>query len=234
MNIHTLLMALSKRSVVVFVAALVFGAAFPVAATQVFSTLPGSVLRTQDGTTIQLHRAYSLRDRYDYNRAVQKYEILLQQGAKGIIRPDINNRASIDVYLGNDVEDRIVEPVRSDPLSTTDYVKIEADESSTEELSQKERAELSRAAKIGRCYNFPGFSSSFMTLCRKMIQGKAVLNTTGLTSDIQYYKVKQRTILRGSSSSKSSVKNYRTMPYVSGRRASSSSSSSTSRKSVGY
>lgn len=233
-------MTISRRSVVLFTASLIFGAAFPVAATYSVDK-QGSVLQTQDGTTISLTRTYSLRDRYDYNRAILKYDVLRQQGVQGLIRPDINNRSSVEVYLEDGIVDTIqVEPIRTDPLSTTDYVKSPTDVTSTEELSQLERAELSRAQKVGRCYWFPSFSTSYMTLCRKMIQGRKQLNTRGLINDLYYYQIKQKAILYGSSSSPKprsifeGLKDNRSGPRTTGRAFSSSSSSSKSSSKVGY
>ncbi|NOS67598.1 MAG: hypothetical protein HOO67_04520 [Candidatus Peribacteraceae bacterium] len=226
-------MALPRRSVAIFIASLVMGTSLPMAASQSMQASfisQDSILRTTDGTSVLLHRSYSLRDRYDYNEALQTYEILTQQGYKNLVRPDINDRPSIDVYLKSGTEDRITEEVRTDPVSTTDYVKVPVDLLSEKELSQQERAALSRAMRIGRCDNYKGFSEGYMPLCKQLIRGKTPINTLGLSSDIQNTKVKQRTMLRGSTSSKSTLFdgliNNRTVPRIPRMGISSSSSSS--------
>lgn len=201
-------MAVSKRSVAMFIASLVMGTTLPMAASQSLTASyiqQDSILRTVDGVQVRLHRALSPRARLDYNRALQIYDILTQQGQKGLVKPDINDRETIDVYLNSNTEDRIVEKVQSDPVSTTDYVKKQTDFLSEKELNQQERAALSRAMRIGRCDNYKGFSAGFMPLCKQLIQGRTPIHTVGFTSDIQNSKVKQRTALRGSVSSRANL-----------------------------
>jgi len=229
-------MTLPTRSVVLFVASMVVGTALPlVASTSLLASTQGVALGRPDSATVRLHRAVTQKDRQDYSRALQMYNTRLQKGEKGLAKPDINSRASIDYYLKNPVEDRVqVEPIRTDPISTTEYVKPPEQKPADDALSVKERAELARAAKIGRCWNFPGFSAGYMTLCKKFIEGKTPANTMGFGNDISNARIQQQAVLRGSTSAKvnlfDGLKDNRSGPRTpygkSGGRAADASSSS--------
>ena len=198
---------LSTRSVALFVASLSVGATLPFAASQsmnaAFQTQGGTILGS-DGTVVQLHRAYSWRDRYDYNRAIAIYEAYLQLGVKDLVKPDINDRSTIDVYLKNPVVPRVdVTPQSFDPISTKDYLKPEEDVIPTDALTKQERAALARSEKLGKCWSYPGFSANYWKLCKKFIKGKSILPTAGLQTDLVKTRATGRAAI--SSSSRSSV-----------------------------
>lgn len=197
-------MTFTFRYVAIFAVSLAVGTSLPLVASQSLrAATQNAAFQTKDGTTVRLHRAVTPKDRQDYGRALQMYNTRLQNRETGLAKPDINNRKSIDFYLDHPVEDRvIVEPVRANPISTSDYVKPPEDKVADDALSVKERAELARAAKVGRCWNFPGFSAGYMTLCKKFIEGKTPANTTGFGNDISNARIQQQAVLRGSVSSK--------------------------------
>jgi hypothetical protein len=232
-------MVANTRYVAIFVASLVMGAALPVAASSSMSALtPQGTYTTRDGVTVQLHRAYSFKDRYDFNRAVVIYNLYIQKGLTGLVVPDINKRDTIDFYLKNPVEDHVeLEEVRTTPLSTNDYQPKVQDISAEDAISDAERAALQRAEKIGVCFRYPGFSTAYYVLCQKFIQGKKAANTVGHGNDIATARAVARSSLRGDPKTKpktifEGLKDNRSGPRVSGygkkggRSAGSSSSSS--------
>ena len=190
----------TTRSIGLFVASLMLGISLPLA------SAPSLIASTQYSTAAHVRRTVTQKDRQDLSVALQMYAIRLQKGETGLVKPDINSRASIDFYLKNPVEDRIlVKPIRTDPVSTSDYVKPPEESVADDAITVQERTELARAAKVGRCWNFPGFSAGYMTLCKKFIEGKAPINTVGLTNDIQNAKVLQQAVLRGSATGKKNL-----------------------------
>lgn len=201
------MMSFRLRYVAMFAVSLAAGVSLPFAVSQSLrAATQNAAFQTKDGTTVRLHRAVTPKDRQDYSRALQLYNTRLQNGETGLVKPDINNRKSIDFYLDHPVEDRVVvEPVRANPVSMSDYVKPPEDAVADDALSVKERAELARAAKVGRCWNFPGFSAGYMTLCKKFIEGKTPANTTGFGNDISNARIQQQAVLRGSVSSKANL-----------------------------
>ncbi len=238
--IHTLSMILHSRSVGIFVASLVMASALPLVATQsMIAATQYSSYGTKDGTRVDVRRIVSPQDRLNYSNALQMYNTRLQNGEKGLQKPDINKRSTIDFYIKNPAVDRIEESLVTDPISTKDYVKPPEEKMADDAITVQERAELSRAAKTGKCWNFPGFSAGYMTLCKKFIEGKAVINTVGLTNDIHNAKVLQKAALWGSTSSKKNLfdglKDNRSAPRTpygkSGGRAADGSSSSRSNSS---
>lgn len=229
------------RSVALFAVSLAVGTSLPFAATESLRALTrNSVIRGPDGTVVQLHRAYSWRDRYDYNRAILLYELRLQQGQTGLVKPDINRRETIDVYLRNPVEDRVqIEEVRTEPVSTVDYVKSEEDVVGVDALTVEERAALARYVRVGKCWYHAKFTAGFYDLCLKLIRGKQAVRTTGFGTDLQSARVRGRVLLKGAASSRSrtlyeGLKDNRSQGRVSGYgkkggRAGVGSSSSASR-----
>lgn len=197
-------MALPNRSLVLFVVSVVVGTTLPLAASSsLLASTQGAALGRPDSAMVRLHRAVTQKNRQDHSRALQQYNTRLQKGETSLKKPDVNSRASIDFYLKNPVEDRVqVEPIRTDPVSTSDYVKPPEQKKADDAITVQERAELARAAKTGRCWNFPGFSAGYMTLCKKFIEGKAPANTMGFGNDISNARIQQQAVLRGSTSAK--------------------------------
>ena len=196
--------AITTRSVALFVASMTMSATLPLAASQSWTGLSiGDSMVAPDGTTVRLHMAYSTKDRVDLGKALEVYNLLLQQGKTGLTKPDINSRASIDFYLT--YSDGPVRPTMApvdNPLSTKDYVPPVKDVSPVDSLSQQERAALLRSEKTGVCWRYPGFSTDYMTVCQKFIQGRTVLRTTGLQNDLVNSRTTGRQyLLRGGSRS---------------------------------
>lgn len=195
---------LSTRSVAIFAISLAFGSTLPFAANaSLNAVVVGDVVRGTDGTRVRLHPSFTTQDRVDYRRAIDIYNVHLQEGKTGLIKPDINSRATIDFYLNNPGTGKIRgEPVQVEPLSTTDYVKPEEDVVFIDTLTQLERAALSRSEKVGKCWSYPGFSKSYYELCKKFIKGKTVRNTRGVQTDLIYTRTTGRSYLSVSSSSR--------------------------------
>ncbi len=233
---------LSTRAVALFVASLAIGTTLPLALNQSMNAYAiGDSITTSDGTSVKLHPSVTTKDRVDYGRAIDIYNLYLQQGKTGLIKPDINSRASIDFYLniadpGRPVADEL--RLRTEPLSTKDYVKPEEDVSPVDALSQQERAALLRSEKTGVCWNYPGFSKGFLALCQKFIQGKSIKRTTGFQTDLIYTRSNGRVLMRDTGNSSSritaplTVKDYNYMSTSSrpGTRRSQRASSSVSSK----
>lgn len=200
---------LSTRSVVLFIATFVMGTTLPFVAAQSLTGLAlGDRITGRDGISTTLHAAYTTKDRVDYGKAIDIYNIHLQEGKTGLIKPDINNRASIDLYLNDPGTGKIRgEPIVTEPLSTKDYVPPAKDVSPVDALSQQERAALLRSEKTGVCWQYKGFSAGYMALCQSFIKGKEVKRTTGLQTDLIYGRTTGRIFLKngGAGSSKISA-----------------------------
>ena len=199
----------STRSVALFIATFVMGTTLPFVAAQSLNGLAlGDTLTGPDGVQTTLHAAYTTKDRVDYGRAIDIYNIYLQEGQTGLIKPDINDRATIDLYLNNPGTGKVRgEPLVTEPLSTKDYVPPEKDVSPIDALSQQERAALLRSEKTGVCWQYKGFSAGYMTLCQSFIKDKEVKRTTGLQTDLIYGRTTGRAFLNngGMMSSKISI-----------------------------
>jgi hypothetical protein len=231
-------MKFSPRSTALFLAFAVMGTTLPLAAAETLQGVTLGTYTTSDGTVVQMHKAFSFRDRYDFNRATRIYSIYLQQGKTGLVKPDINDRSTIDVYINNPlpVDDFNVNTLGVKPVSTTDYVPKPV-ETNWNDLNDLERSTMSAYIKIGKCWLQPTFTKGFYELCTQMIRGKKVINTAGFGNDIQNTRASARSSLSAAISSKAAlfdgvVNNRtggRTTPYGrGGGRASASSSSSSS------
>ena len=188
-------MTISLRSTAVFLISVAVGIALPFAITKSMRALAiGSSIQTKDGTMIQLHEAATSKDSYDLNRAMRMYTILIQQGQTGLVKPDINSRASIDVYLKNSVTDYLPtqEKQTTEPISTTDYVKPVADVVDPKDLSRQERDAIVRSQKLGKCWQYPGFSKNYYTICQKFIRGKTEVRTMGIQNDLVTSRINSR------------------------------------------
>ncbi|MSR87153.1 hypothetical protein EXS70_03210 [Candidatus Peribacteria bacterium] len=193
---------LSARSVVLFVASLVMGTTLPLAVGQSFNAYAvGDRVIGSDGSTVRLHRAaITTQERMDFYNAIDIYSSYLQQGRTDLIKPNINDRASIRFYLMNPGTGKVQSlPKVTDPLSTKEYMKPEADVSPVDELNKQERAALLRSEKVGKCWSYPGFSKNYYTLCQKFIKGKQKKNTTGIQTDLIYTRSTGRRFLFGDS-----------------------------------
>lgn len=191
MNTHLISM-LTTRTVAIFVAAVAMGTTIPFAGAGPLNAL----LLGQDGKTLELHKA-TTKDRLDFKRALEIYGIMLQKGHEGLLKPIFGNRESIELYLNSGINERIEPEVVKDPLSTTDYVKKPTDEVGVDALTVAERAALSQAAKVGKCWHYPNFSSNFDVLCQAHIKGRKTIRTTGLETDLKASRSKSRIQLRG-------------------------------------
>lgn len=197
----------STRSVALFVATFVMGTTLPFVADQMMTGLAlGDTFTGVNGVSTTLHAAYTTKDRVDYGRAIDIYNVYLQEGQTGLIKPDINNRASIDLYLNNPGTGKIRgEPIVTEPLSTKDYVPPEKDVSPVDTFSQQERAALLRSEKTGVCWQYKGFSAGYMALCQKFIKGKEVKRTTGFQTDLIYGRTFGRDFLKNGGMATSKV-----------------------------
>lgn len=200
---------LSSRSVALFVASLAIGTTLPLALNQSMNAYAiGDSITTSDGVSVRLHPSFTTKDRVDYGRAIDIYNLFLQEGKTGLLKPDINNRASIDFYLNNPGTGRPQMDelrLRTEPLSTNEYVKPEEDVSPVDALSQQERAALLRSEKTGVCWKYAGFSPGYMALCKKFIKGKATKRTSGFQTDLIYTRSNGRVLLRDTGSSSSRI-----------------------------
>ena len=199
-----LLMRTLERSVSLFLASVIVGT------TTTLGTAPalraafqyqGMNLGTKDGTAIRLRKTDTTKDRSDYRRAVEICSLYIQQGKKDIIKPDLFDRATIDLYLKNPpVSNRAPDDDRSEPISTSDYVKPKKDVLSTREISDEERKTLQQYVKVGKCWHVPKFSAGFYDLCLQLIQGKEAKRTTGYESDIVKIRTDVRNVRKAASS----------------------------------
>ncbi len=229
-------MTFSVRSIGIFVASLSVGASIPLAASQSLTGMfqsQGATMYSSDGTPVQLHKAYNSKDRADYSRALDIYKNFLQQKKTGLVVPNINDRKTIDIYLNDPAgSTRIyVDPVVADPVSTKDYKKPVEEIPDPRDLSRQERDALARSQKVGKCWEYPGFSAGYMAYCKKLIQGKPQIHTGGIQSDLIKTRATGVSRLSSSSSAKSpsTIKGYTFPTTTHGtlqkRRGSSSSSS---------
>ena len=197
-------MRVLQRSVVLFVASVVVGATTALGTTPALRAAfqyQGMNLGTKDGTTIRLRRTYTAKDRADYRRAVEIYNLYVQQGKTDLVKPDLFDRATIDLYLKNPpVVNRAPDDDRADPLSTADYVRPEKDVVSTQEISDAERKTLQKFVKVGKCWQMPKFSAGFYELCQRLIQGKEVKRTTGFQSDVVQIRGNVRAVRKAAGS----------------------------------
>src|SRR3990167_9420143 len=145
-------MGLPNRTIGIFVASLVMGTTLPlVTSASLLASTQETFTRAKDGTTFTIRRSVTQKDRKDYSNALRIYNTRVQNKEQGLTKPDVNNRASIDLYLNNPVVDRVVETIVTEPISTSDYVKPTVEKKADDAISVQERAELSRAAKLGKC-----------------------------------------------------------------------------------
>lgn len=193
-----------RRSVALFAASFVVGTTASMGAAPALRAAfqyQGMNLGTKDGTTVQLRRTYTSKDRADYRKAVEIYNLYVQQGKTDLVKPDLFDRETIDLYLKNPpVVNRAPDDDRSDPLSTTDYVKTERDTVSTMQVSDEERQTLQKFIKVGKCWQVPKFSAGFYELCQRLVQGKDVKRTTGFQSDIVKIRSDVRTVRKAAAS----------------------------------
>lgn len=199
---------MTTRTIALFVATLAMGSALPLATSDSLQAfLPSrasTLLGTKDsGKAIELHRAASNRNRYDFHQAMRIYNLYLQKGLQAILKPDINVRSTIDFYLKNPTDDYVPTAQNSttDPLSTSDYVGAPKDVTSSGALTDVERTTLNRYVKIGRCWQHKEFTKGFYELCLKLIEGKTPSRTTGLQTDLIKSRTTGREYLKGSSAS---------------------------------
>ncbi len=191
------------RSIALFVASLAVGTSLPFAADQSMKAMLQSDEGLVNGVrmNVQLHKAYLSQDRYDYYRALDMYNVRLQNGEKGLKKPDINDPESMRFYLSAGTAETVRgEPIRTEPLSTTDYVKKADDVVSPDALPVRERKALAQAERTGKCFKYPGFSKQFDIECQKR-KGKKEIRTTGIQSDLQNAKIDARARLRGAATS---------------------------------
>ena len=179
------------RSTAIFAVSLVVGTIIPLSVTHALFSYEQTTIKGADGREVQLHRSYTTRQRQDHKRALEIYDQYRQQGLTNLVKPDINDRATVEIYLRNPTgPDRNKEDDRVDPVSTTDYVKP-VESVSSRELSDLERKALQRAVKLGACYNYPKFSEAFHTLCKQMVlQTPHEIRPVGFESDLMYTRAR--------------------------------------------
>lgn len=179
----------SPKTTMVLAASLFVGAYVPLAFGQSGSVFipKETLLRTISSTPVRLHRAYTVQERRDFVKAMEIYREYVRQGMKDLIRPAVDDRESIDLYLENPLEPQrdFTERPQLEPAAPKGYVRPVQEFFSEKELNAEQRATLQRAVKIGRCWNFPQFPESFDELCKKLIKGTKEIRTIGVQSDLQ-------------------------------------------------
>jgi hypothetical protein len=135
-----------------------------------------------DGTAVELRRSFTLRDRLDLSRAMEIYREYVRQGLDGLIKPTIDNRESIDVYLHHAFPSR-QEQTKSDPVSTDDYIKKETDVVTGQSISRQQRVLLRQSERLGKCWRGTLLTTQMYALCQQFIDGKDAQRSVGLESD---------------------------------------------------
>lgn len=201
-----------RRSIALFTASLAVGVTLPLATTHALYSYEQTTVTGQDGREVQLHRSYTARDRRDYRRAMEIYDQYVQQGVQDLVKPNINDRATIDIYLENPTgPDRDKSDEISNPVSIKGYTAPTQEKLSTATLTKQERAALQRSLKLGRCWNFQNFSPGFMEICLQFIKGKETSRTTGFETDLKALrgKLNKSSSSRARASASSAPRNYR-------------------------
>lgn len=182
-----------NRTVSLFVASVLVGASFPLT-TQALFRYQGTPLHSAAAgeTAVVARRVKRVYDRKDLKKALEIYQALVQRGDEGLVQPNINRPSTIKVYLDQypDGAPRAEDDDVADPVTMTDYVPA-VTFSTVTEPEKADRAALTEARRIGKCYSGKFASAAAYKECLRITKYLKPVNTQGLSNPLQGLKTKQ-------------------------------------------